>query len=84
MILNDYITCEKNLSNLSLADRRGNNTRTSVRQFTTGRPVLCGVQSRKAAIPQHCLPPRGQDDALAGEEGSGLGDLKRLCSEQPA
>ncbi|KAM9594081.1 putative cysteine--tRNA ligase, mitochondrial isoform 1-T1 [Morphnus guianensis] len=65
MILNDHITREKNLSNLSLADRRGNNTRTSVRQFTTGRPVPCSVQSRKAAMPQHCLPPRGQDDALA-------------------
>lgn len=78
MILNDHITYEKNLSNLSLADRRGNNTRTSVRQVTTGRPIPCSVQSRKGAIlPSSQRPARPFSRRVVGEtqKGSALTSL---------
>lgn len=67
MILNDHITYEKNLSNLSLADSRGNNTKTSVRHSGTASPVPCSIQSRKAAVTQCCLPPRGLGASSAGQ-----------------
>lgn len=56
-----------NLSNLSLAERRGNNTRTSVRRLTAGRPIPCSAHVRKAVIPPYYLPPTGQGDASVGE-----------------
>lgn len=66
-ILSDRITYQKNLPNLSLADRRGNKPRTSVRQLTTGRPIPCSIQLGKAGIAPYYLPPRGQQEVLAGE-----------------
>ena len=68
MILNDHITYEESLSNLSLAGRRGNTTRTSARPFATASPGPCSVQAREAATSPCCLPPRGRRGASAASD----------------
>lgn len=75
IILNGFITCEKNLLKSSLADRRGNNTNCEAAHHKQ----TCSIQARKAVSIQYYLPPKGQQGALADNR-----DLKRLHPEEPA